>query len=184
MTQHSESYFGRLWQALLGRPSTITGAGLPTNASQAELRSRIAALELDLRQRGEQIERMKREYGALEAARTRAETAGGQEQIEKLLRKLCGPLASLSTLAAAAKAGKDVAAVDMAQLVADVEKQLANFGLKPIGEAGQQTPFDVASHQRMSGGTVHSGTPVVVRMPGYRLGEKVLQKAMVTAKEE
>jgi hypothetical protein len=35
----------------------------------------------------------------------------------------------------------------------------------------------------MSGGTVHLGTPIIVRLPGYRMGEKVLMKAMVTTKE-
>jgi molecular chaperone GrpE (heat shock protein) len=176
------TYFQNLWAALLGRPSPPTG-GLPAGTSEADLRARIASLELDLRQRDGQIAQMKREYSALEAARARAEATGGQEQLEKLLRKLCGPLASLSTLAAAAKAGKDVSAADMAGLVSDLEKQLTAYGLKPIGEAGEQTSFDVAAHQRMSGGTVHAGSLVVVRLPGYRFGEKVLQKAMVTAKE-
>jgi molecular chaperone GrpE (heat shock protein) len=33
----------------------------------------------------------------------------------------------------------------------------------------------------MSGGAVHAGTAVTVQLPGYRLGEKILLKAMVTA---
>jgi molecular chaperone GrpE (heat shock protein) len=86
-------------------------------------------------------------------------------------------------LAAAARAGKDVAAKDMAALVADVEKQLAAAGLHVIGTPGEASAFDVSLHQRMSGGDVHGGKPVVVRIPGYKLGEKVLQKALVTAKE-
>jgi molecular chaperone GrpE (heat shock protein) len=177
------NYFKNLLAALLGRTAALPG-GLPASASEAELRARAASLELDLRQRDEQIAQMKREYGALEAARARAEAAGGQEQVEKVLRKLCGPLASLSTLAVAAKGGKDVSAADMAGLVADLERQLASLGLKAIGVAGEQTAFEVAAHQRMSGGAVHAGAPVVVRLPGYRFGERVLQKAMVTAKEE
>ena len=153
------------------------------NASAEDLRARLASLQLEVQSRDEQIDQMKREYASVEAARDRAASAGGREQVEKLLRKLCGPLSNLAVLAAAARAGKDVAAEDMAALVGDAEKHLAGVGLQVIGAPGEASAFDVALHQRMSGGAVHSGTPVVVRIPGYKLGEKVLQKALVTAKE-
>ena len=180
---NTDNYFSRLLRAVLGRRDAVVG-DLSANASAEELRARIASLQLDLKSREEQIERMKREYASMEVARDRAASAGGQEELEKLLRKLCGPMSNLVVLAAAVRAGKDVAAKDMAALVADVEKQLAAAGLHIIGTPGEASAFDVALHQRMSGGNVHSGTPVVVRIPGYKLGEKVLQKALVTAKEQ
>ena len=157
---------------------------LPPGAGESELRSRIATLEMDVQQRDEQIAAMKREYASVETARDRAAAAGGQEQSEKLLRKLCGPLSNLATLGAAVKAGKDVSAGDMADLVGDMQKALAGAGLQMIGEPGQATTFDTAAHQRMSGGGVHPGSAVVVRIPGFKLGDKVLQKAMVSGKEE
>jgi len=178
----TDNYISRLLRAILGQREPVAG-NLPANASAEELRARIASLQLDLKSRAEQIEQMKREYASVEVARDRAASAGGLEQLEKLLRKLCGPLSNLVVLSAAARAGKDVAAKDMAALVADVEKQLAAAGLQIIGSPGEASAFNVALHQRMSGGDVHSGTPVVVRIPGYKLGEKVLQKALVTAKE-
>ena len=178
-----KNYFGRLTQAILGQGSAVSSS-LSADADEAELRARVASLELDLRQRDEQISQMKREYGALEAAHGKARDIAGQEQLEKLLRKLCGTLASLSVLSVAARQGKDVSPADMAGLVADLEKQLASFGLKSIGQPGEHSVFDVSAHQRLSGGSVHAGSPVVVYLPGYRLGEKVLQKAMVTAKED
>ena len=178
-----DNYFSRLLRAVLARRDS-DGGDLPANATAQELRARIASVQLELKSREEQIERMRREYASVEVARDRAASAGGQEQVERLLRKLCGPLSNLAVLAAAARAGKDVAAKDMASLVADVEKQLAAAGLLIIGASGEATVFDVALHQRMSGGAVHSGTPVVVRVPGYKLGEKVLQKALVTARAE
>ena len=49
---------------------------------------------------------------------------------------------------------------------------------------GGQVQFAVAGHQRMGGGGVKPGTPVNVRLPGYRFGEKVLIKAMVSAEEQ
>ena len=171
------TYFTRLLNALLGR-DVSTAAPSDTVSG-----SRLATLEMDLRDRDEQIARMKREYAALEADRQRAASTAGQEQMEKLLRKVCGPLSNLSTLAAAARAGKEVSAADMAGLVTNLEKQLAAAGLQCIGEPGAPADFDVALHQRMSGGAVHPGTSVTVQIPGYKLGEKVLQKAMVSAKE-
>jgi molecular chaperone GrpE (heat shock protein) len=36
----------------------------------------------------------------------------------------------------------------------------------------------------MSGGAVHAGSPVTVQLPGYRMGERVLMKAMVSAVED
>jgi molecular chaperone GrpE (heat shock protein) len=172
------SYWKNLGTALLGRAG---GRGV---GGAADARSRQASLEMDLREKDEKIEQMKREYGSLEASRERAAAGAGQEQIEKLFRKLAGPLSNLSTLAALAESGKDVTAADMANLVRSVEKILAGAGLEPIGRAGQRAEFDIAAHQRMSGGAVSAGTAVTVRIPGYKLGQKVLQKAMVSAEED
>ncbi|MBP7053731.1 MAG: nucleotide exchange factor GrpE [Phycisphaerae bacterium] len=182
MSRQIATYFRGLWQALRGRSGLMPVAadGMP----EATLRARIAGLELDLRERDERLEQVKKEYGALQVERDRATAGAGQEQTERLLRRLCGPLSNLVMLAEANRAGKDVLVTDMAQLVADLEKQLATAGLERIGAAGEQTPFDVAVHQRMSGGAVRPGGTVTVRIPGYRLSDKILQKAMVTAKEE
>ena len=192
-----ETYLNRLWNALLGRacaPITAPPAKIAPAASAApmvtpsvsaptaELEARLSARETELRQRDDQIGAMKREYAALEAARAEAAALGGTEQLEKLFRKVCGPLSNLATLVAAVRHGKEVAPADMADLVDDLGKQLTAAGLEAIGQAGQAAEFDVALHQRMSGSTVHPGTPVVVQIPGYRLGERILQKAMVTAK--
>lgn len=196
MKTNDTGYWQRLWQALLGRPETpapappapaapapATPAPTAPSADVAALRGRIATLEMDVRQRDEHIEQMKREYAALQVERDRTASGAGRQELEKLLRKLCGPLSNLVTLAAGARGGQSVAATDMAELVEDLEQRLGEAGLQTIGRAGEETPFDVAAHQRMSGGAVHSGGAVTVRIPGYRLGVKVLQKAMVTAKE-
>jgi molecular chaperone GrpE (heat shock protein) len=176
-------YWRRVWMAVTGQQEPSAPPTTSMDISEAELRSRVAALELELRERDMRIEEMKREYAALQAARDRAVAAGGQEELEKMLPKLAGPLSNLVTLAVAAKAGKTVSSADMAGLVEDVESSLAAWGFQRLGEPGATTEFDVAAHQRMSGGSVRAGTPVVVRIPGYRFRERMLLKAMVTAKE-
>ena len=79
------------------------------------------------------------------------------------------------------EAGREVAATDLTQLVRAVEGELIRAGLARIGDVGQRAGFDVALHQRMSGGDVHPGTTVTVQIPGYRFEQKVLMKALVTA---
>jgi molecular chaperone GrpE (heat shock protein) len=126
---------------------------------------------------------MQHEYATLNADKTRAAASAGQAEIENVLKRLAGPLSNLAALDALAAAGKAVEAADVLALARGVEKELARVGLERVGVVGESLPFDAALHQRMSGGEVHGGTPVVVRIPGYRLGRTVLLKAMVSTKE-
>lgn len=172
-------FLGWISSALKGRrPTRAAAASSPT---ELELQARAAALELDLRERDERIARMKAEYEALQAARQRAEQAGGENELERLFKAICPSLANLHALCALAESGRQVDFGDVARLVRSLERELARAGLERIGEVGRQEPFDVALHQRMSGGSVQPGTPVVVQLPGYRMKEKVLRKAMVSA---
>jgi molecular chaperone GrpE (heat shock protein) len=171
------SYMKDLLTALLGRTRP---AAVPGDAAAS---ARAATLEMDLRERDQRIAVMRKEYATLETSSKRAAAGAGQEQLEQLFRKLAAPLASLSTLAALCDAGREVAAADLVSLLRSLEKQLKAAGLEQVGTPGESLCFDVAVHQRMSGGAVSAGTPVVVRSPGYRCGGKVLFKAMVTSKE-
>lgn len=168
------SYFRQVLAALAGRTPAVTTAAPGTEDA------RIAALEMDLRERDERIAAMRKEYANLEAASQRG---AGADQVEQLFRKLAAPLSNLASLSALAAGGREAAAEDFVQLFRSVEKQLKAAGLETVGEVGAAVPFDVAMHQRMSGGMVSASTPVVIRTPGYRFGGKVLLKAMVTAKE-
>ena len=71
----------------------------------------------------------------------------------------------------------------LSSAIRSLEKELARAGLERLGSAGESTAFDPAIHQRMSGEAVHANTPVLVRIPGFRVGPKVIQKALVTARE-
>ena len=171
------SYFSEILAALAGRTQLAAPAGAP--ADQA----RTAALEMELRERDQRITSMQKEYANLDAAGKRAAAGAGSSELEQLFKKLAAPLSNLAALAALAGEGREVAAADVLSLLRSVEKQLKAAGLEAVGEVGAAVPFDVALHQRMSGGMVSAGTPVVVRTPGYRFAGKVLLKAMVTAKE-
>jgi len=139
---------------------------------------------MDLAEREKQMEQMRSEYATLELSSQRALSGVGQEQLEKLFKKLAGSLANLTALTTMAEAGREVEVTDLTQLIRGLEKELARAGLEPIGQPGEQTLFETSYHQRMSGGAVQSGIPVTVHIPGYRLGEKVLLKAMVSTRDE
>lgn len=171
-------YFVRLMRALAGLE---TIAPPPSNLEAA---SQAAGLTLELDERDRRIEAMQREYAALSAARDRAAAGSGQEQLERLFKKLAGPLSNLAALADLFESGQQVTAEDLVHLLRTVEKELARAGLERAGKTGETAAFDPAIHQRMSGGTVHPGARVVVRVPGFKMGEKVLMKAMVTTREE
>lgn len=173
-------YWGTLWAALLGGGA----AASPPGASDAGREARVATLELDLRERDERIAAMQAEYAQLEASKGQATELAGQSELERLFRRLAGPLSNLAMLVELARQGEAAEAADFVQLFDGLEKELERAGLERIGAAGEVTAFDVAEHQRMSGATVHAGTPVTVQVPGYRMGGKVLLKAMVTTKEE
>jgi molecular chaperone GrpE (heat shock protein) len=170
-----------LIRALVGREGAV--AAEKPGAAEAAWRARVAGLEMDLREREERMAAMQKEYSALEAQARAAAQAGGEQQLEQLLRRLVSPLAGLATLAALAEAGRPVEPKDLAAAFRSLEKQLHGAGLEQVGAVGERTAFDTALHQRLSGGAVSAGTRVTVRMPGYRWGQKVLLKAMVTARE-
>ena len=97
------------------------------------------------------------------------------------MKKLSGPLSNIAVLRDAATAGEEVRVDDLLRLVTSLEKVLTRAGLEVIGHAGDATRFDSALHQRMSGGRVSDGVRVKIEVPGYRLRERVLQKALVSA---
>jgi molecular chaperone GrpE (heat shock protein) len=185
VTGQKTGYWKRLFAALLGRDAQATGlpAGPEPGAQAAEANAKAATLEMDLRERDEKIEQMRIEYEALQASRERAVGEAGQEQLDKLFKKLSGALSNLMGLTELAEAEKDVQVADLVDLIKGLEKELTRAGLERIGTAGENTEFDVALHQRMSGGAVRAGTPVAIRLPGYRTRQKILLKAMVSAGE-
>jgi molecular chaperone GrpE (heat shock protein) len=176
------SYVRNLIHALLGR-APVAAPASPPGETEAALRARVAALEMDLRGRDERIAAMRKEYAALGMEGQREAAGAGQQQLQRLFKKLAAPLANFSALSTLAESGKQVEAADMASVFRSLEKLMLAAGLEPIGAAGESAAFDVALHQRISGAGVSAGAPVTVRAPGYRFAGEVLLKAMVTSKE-
>jgi len=171
-------YFHRLFAALLGRDVSSGGVDLPDDP--AKLKAIVASLRLDIEERDGRIAAMRGEYEQLEASKAQSTASAGEEELISLMKKLSGPLSNIAVLRAAAAAGEDVQVDDLLRLLASLEKVLSRAGLEGIGHSGEASRFDPVSHQRMSGGSVREGVPVKIEVPGYRLGERVLQKALVS----
>jgi molecular chaperone GrpE (heat shock protein) len=197
MGEHKTGYFGRIVAAILGR-GTVRELSTETvepavevwepavdvsepAAGEVELRSRVATLEMDLAERDQRIAKMKLEYKQLLVAKDRVSEDAGEEKLERFLKKAVTPLSNLAALTDAAKHGHQVEIGDLLQLVGSLAKVFARAGLEQIGQAGEETAFDTSLHQRMSGGSVSAGKEVRVCVPGYRMGSRILLKAMVTS---
>lgn len=193
MSQETKSvYFPRLIAALLNRNFPVSGPEpaptleVPTTATEpppvTASAAEAAQIRLDLEERNQRIASMQKEYETLEAARLRVASEASAEQEEKILKSLLRPLSNLATLMDLADSGSEVAVSDLVVLGRSLEKELARFGLERIGRTGEHTRFDPTLHQRMSGGTVAAGDDVAIAVPGFRLGPKVLTRAMVTSR--
>lgn len=143
-------------------------------------RIRIATLEMDLRDRDAEIGRLRQEYDRLREQAVRQQSEAATGGLEALARRLAPLLSQLATMQALAGAGRPLRAEDILALFGQVEQRLTEAGLTRVGTVGAEEPFDTRHHQRMSGCDVRDGDPVTVRFVGYRLGEKVLLKAMVS----
>jgi len=200
MMRHQPGYFRRLWAAILGQqaemnagqivPAVVAQTPLPEELPMVAVEepvpdeppNSVDVLAMDLRERDARIAAMQREYDALQLELARTAQTAGREEIEALCKRLAAPLANLAALRALAAKGKTVEVTDVFSVISDIERTLGKVGLEQVGAVGEETVFDVATHQRMSGGDVQAGTAIVVRLPGYRLGERVVLKAMVSTK--
>jgi len=75
--------------------------------------------------------------------------------------------------------GNPVRAKDVMALAGALARVLEKNGLERMGTPGERVAFDPVLHRSTGGAVLLEGTDVTVRGPGYRLGGKVLCKAMV-----
>ena len=144
----------------------------------------LAALRLELAERDRRIEALLKEADELrDAAADEARSAAG-ERMGKLLRRLAPLLAQADAMRRFEAEGKPLRTADAFALFEKIEKALAGEGVGRIGETGAETVFDQSLHQRLSGGDVRPGDAVRVRFVGFRQGERILAKALVSRKED
>lgn len=164
------------WQAIWGQEPAEKEIPL----SPSDLAVELERGRLDLQDRESQLAKLRQEYARREEQAKAEAAEAGQKAMFSLGRKLGPLLSQLASIRSMSEAGREVRSKDVLILFGKIEKVLAEAGLWPIGQVGEGTVFDPRLHQRMSGGDVQEGDQVVVRFVGYKLGEEVVTKAMVS----
>jgi len=170
MTAQSNNFMSRLRAAL----SALAG-----NAPE-DMRNLVASLELDLRQKNDEIAVLREEYERLSEQGERKRDSAASAGFDLLARRLAPLLAQLATMESMAGSAHAPRLEDVFRLFDMLEKMLAEEGLERISTVGEETVFDTRWHQRIGGAEVDDGDSVRVRFVGYRMGENVLLKAMVS----
>ncbi len=160
----------RAWAALTG----------PCSENHEGRATQIAKLQMELQRKEEEIDRLRKEYQRQESEARKEADLSIQATLAKVMRELANPLSQLAAMRQRLKEDKEVRAEDVLKIAAGMERSLAEHGLEPVGQAGQQMAFDASMHQRMSGGDVTEGAPIYIRFPGYRYNDEIALKAMVT----
>lgn len=145
-----------------------------------DLRNRVASLELDLRQKDDEVAALREEYGRLRQQGERERDSAVNAGFDALARRLVPLLAQLATMESLAGGERAPRLEDVFKLFDMLEKVLTEDGLARIGTVGEEAAFDSRWHQRMGGAEVDDGDRIRVRFIGYRMGENVLLKAMVS----
>jgi molecular chaperone GrpE len=176
MTEN-ESWMNRA-KSLFAKPGDGRGAMDGDGALK-----RLATLEMDLRDRETEIDRLRREYALLQSRQGKPQNGAATRGVEELVRKLAPILSQLATMQALTEEGREITAKDVLKLCARLEQVLEGAGLARVGQVGSDEPFDTRLHERMSGAGMNDRDPVTIRFVGYRLGETVLLKAMVSRRD-
>ena len=176
MTTRQNTLAARLRAAL----AALSGSAPADFEKTMVLRNHVAELELDLRQKAEEIAVLREEYQRLREQGERDREHATSAAFGELARRLAPLLAQLATMKALAGDESKPRLEDVFRLFGTLEGVLGEEGLARIGAVGEETRFDARWHQRIGGAEVDDGDPVRVRFVGYRMGENVLLKAMVS----
>lgn len=166
------------WKVLWGRPSS------GESASQEELleaRRRLAEKGLELQEAG----------AALAALRSRLENMEREARVKEekpldaLLENLAAPLSQLRMQRHVLDSGSDISGRSVMALAVQVVGFVEKAGLEPVGNTGEEIPYDPLIAEPLSRDAFPTnGEAVIVRFVGYRYQGKVLRKALVERKDQ
>jgi len=117
---------GLAWRALRGLPPA-------PGEDTAQLETRIAGLEMDLKQRDEQIVRLRQEFALQAQQAEQAVAQAGTSELEALAKRVAPLLAQLATLQAMSDGGRDVRPADVLKLAGKIKQVFLEAGLIPLG---------------------------------------------------
>lgn len=139
-------------------------------------------LNARLDEREAQIDRLREEYLALEARQSEQRQALIRDQRLALFRQISPLAIQLPTLRMALQDGADLSARDILAQLRPFEEALDSLGFEPIGDAGEELPYDPHLHKLVGRGARSAGADALVRVRyvGYTYQGEVVRKAEVT----
>lgn len=143
----------------------------------------LARVRIELEEARREIGQLREEYARRERQAAADIERAGSEALLRLARRVGPLLSQFATMRALAAEGREVRREDLLTMAGKLEAAFSETGISSVGVVGAETAFDPKLHQRMSGGDVSDGDPVRVRFVGYKCGETVVTKAMVSRKE-
>ncbi|MGB9602020.1 MAG: hypothetical protein ACPMAG_04445 [Limisphaerales bacterium] len=162
---------------LIGRRRTSVRA---TEVVLSDLEYKLACLRKEVEGRDRAIEQMRREYERLQESLKGIESKTRGDATRIFLSSFANRLSLLVVLACGIKDGKQIDVKEIADQILALEKELAGYGLEPVGRPGEKVKYDVRVHQGMGSDLIEDGEEVVVRIPGYKYENQILIKAYIS----
>jgi len=164
------------WKVLWARPSS------GESAAQEEL--------LDLRRRmAEHSLELQDARSALAALRSRLEgleketRVNGDNPLHELFENIAAPVSQLRMQRHMLDSGSSISGRSVMALAGQVVGFVEKVGLQPVGNTGEEIPYDPQTAEPLSRDSFPTrGEAVIVRFVGYRYQGKVLRKALVERK--
>lgn len=122
---------------------------------------------------------LRRELDAERDNRGRAAAAAVNARLDPVLTEAASLLGQLAVQARLLEEGKPVGALDVMALALRLTAVFERLGLAALGAPGQRVAFHADQHQPFGGTSPAPGAVVVIKVPGYRLGERVVRKSLV-----
>ena len=180
------------WAALRGQLPLVPGQPVtsstltpvtPPQGDEALLESRASASRwrLAAEESAHAVAALRREMEAERAQRIDAEAAALSARLEGPLSDAAGTLGQLALQARLIEEGKPVTSRDVMALTQNLSRAFAALGLNPAAAVGDAVTFDPALHQPLGGAAPTPGSAVTIRLPGYRLGGRLLRKSFIEA---
>lgn len=174
MDEKRDGLIKRLLKGLLGKEDK-------KNEETLSIKSKIGALELDIKEKEEEIAAIKKEYDILKNDTKQAIEGTNTKAFERVYKELTNPLSQLLAMKRFIESGRDLATEDIFKVVDQIITGIQGQGVKMIGNTGKTVCFDSSLHQPAGTEGIMEGDEVQIRFVGFRLGETILKKAMVSS---
>ncbi len=168
------------WEVLTG--DAVAPPAPPADDARLAAESAAAGLRLQVQEAEQRMVSLRRELDAERAARAaRADAiqAAVASHMEPALADAASFIGQLALQASLIEQGKPVAARDVMALARNLSRAFEKLGLIPLAAVGETASFNPDLHQPLGGSSPLAGSPVVVKIPGCRLAQKIVRKSLV-----